>query len=265
LPSQKAKDVSRYFIYLSYNGTRYCGWQIQPDGVSVQQSIEEVLSIVLRRQINIVGAGRTDAGVHAHMMAAHFDVEEEISDTSLLVLKLNRMLSKDIAINKIIPVKDDAHARFDALSRTYNYIVTSVKNPFNYEWVCRMSLKNMSFEKMNEACGMLYGYTDFTSFSKLHTDVKTNNCKISEAYWKQKDDCRIFTITADRFLRNMVRAIVGTLFDVGNGKLTLQDFKQIIEDKNRCSAGASAPAEGLSLVNIEYPSSLFKNDKIICG
>ena len=251
--------MSRYFIYLAYNGTRYCGWQNQPNGVSVQQCLEEVFSKVLCQGISITGAGRTDAGVHARMMIAHFDVLEPLGNTDLLVVKFNNMLPKDIALYKIVPVVDTAHARFGACSRTYNYMVTDKKDPFGYEFVCRMSLNNMSFDAMNDACKVLFDYSDFTSFSKLHTDVKTNNCRIFEAGWKKSGDgdVWVFTIRADRFLRNMVRAIVGTLFDVGRGKISVEDFRSVIEAKDRCKAGSSAPAEGLALTDIEYPEDIF--------
>ena len=249
--------MNRYFIYLAYNGTRFCGWQNQPNGISVQCCIEDVLSKVMRQNTPVVGAGRTDAGVHARMMTAHFDAPEEIADTSLLTGKLNNMLSKDIAINRIVRTTDEAHARFDALSRTYNYIVTDKKDPFDYEYVCRMPLHNINFDAMNEACKFLFRFSDFTSFSKLHTDVKTNNCRIDEARWENVNGLWVFTIRADRFLRNMVRAIVGTLFDVGRGKITPDDFMNIIEAKDRSRAGTSAPAEGLALTDIEYPDNIF--------
>ena len=249
--------MNRYFIYLGYNGTRYCGWQNQPNGVSVQQCLEEVLSKVLCGDISVTGAGRTDAGVHARMMVAHFDVPELLDNADLLVSKFNNMLPKDIVLYKIVPVADTAHARFDACSRTYNYLVSEKKNPFNYEYVCRMMLKNMNFDAMNDACKVLFDFSDFTSFSKLHTDVKTNNCRIIEAKWEECGDNWVFTIKADRFLRNMVRAIVGTLFEVGRGKISVDGFRSVIEAKDRCKAGTSAPAEGLALVNIEYPTNVF--------
>ena len=249
--------VKRYFIYLSYNGTRYCGWQNQPNGVSIQQCLEEVLSKVLCSDISITGAGRTDAGVHARMMVAHFEAPHSLDNTALLVGKFNNMLPKDIALHKIVPVTDGAHARFDALSRTYIYQVTDKKNPFDYEYVCRMQLNNMNFEAMNAACKVLFDYSDFTSFSKLHTDVKTNNCRIYEAGWKKEGDVWVFTIKADRFLRNMVRAITGTLFEVGRKKMSIDEFRSVIEAKDRCVAGTSAPAEGLALMDIEYPENVF--------
>ena len=249
--------MNRYFIYIAYNGTRFCGWQNQPNGLSVQQCIEDKLNIVLRQPIFIVGAGRTDAGVHARRMVAHFDVNNPIDDLELLADKLQNILPYDIAVERITRVHDDAHARFDALSRTYRYYVSDCKNPFNYEWVCRMSLKGMDFVKMNEACKILFEYTDFTSFSKLHTDVKTHICSIAFAQWEQEDGMWVFTIQADRFLRNMVRAIVGTLFEVGRGKCSLLDFRQVIEAKDRCRAGTSVPAQGLSLIDVTYPENIF--------
>lgn len=251
--------MNRYFIYLAYNGACYCGWQRQPNGLSVQQCLEEVLSTVLRQVVSVVGAGRTDAGVHARMMVAHFDILEAVTDLPQLTDKLNRMLPKDIAIYKIVAVNKTAHARFDALSRTYEYFISDRKNPFDYGWIYRMSLCNIHFERMNEACKVLFDYSDFTSFSKLHTDVKTNNCRILEAAWSRDGEIWIFTIRADRFLRNMVRAITGTLLEVGHGKITVQDFRHIIEAKDRCRAGTSVPAEGLALVDVAYPDSIFVN------
>ena len=249
--------MNRYFIWLAYNGTNYCGWQRQPNGLSVQQCVEDVLETVLRHPVPLTGAGRTDAGVHARRMAAHFDVSTALDDTERLAGKLNRMLPKDIAIERIVPVRADAHARFDALSRRYQYIVSEKKDPFDYEAVCRMSLRGMDFEAMNEAAKTLYDYTDFTSFSKLHTDVKTNNCRIDEARWEKDGERWVFTIQADRFLRNMVRAIVGTMFEVGRGKRGVDDFRRLIEAKDRCRAGTSAPPEGLALIDIDYPDDLF--------
>lgn len=257
---KKAEEVSRYFIYLAYNGTRYCGWQNQPNGVAVQQYLEDTLSKVLRQNISIVGAGRTDAGVHARIMVAHFDVSDIIGDLVLLTRKLNNMLPKDIVIYEIIPVDGNAHARFDATSRTYEYRISGKKDPFNYEYTCRMSLHNMNFDLMNDACTVLFDYSDFTSFSKLHTDAKTNNCCIYDAAWRTDGDVWIFSIKADRFLRNMVRAIVGTLFDVGREKISIDGFRNIIEMKDRCKAGTSVPAEGLALVDIEYPDHIFQID-----
>lgn len=249
--------MNRYFIYLSYNGKRFCGWQIQPKGITVQQTLEEALTMILRQPINVVGAGRTDAGVHARLMVAHFDSEQPIEDLNFMADKLNRLLPKDIAVYKIVAVKEDAHARFDATSRTYKYYISSHKDPFNNELVARVHGK-LDIAKMNEAAAALFDYTDFTSFSKLHTDVKTNNCKIHKAEWKEAEDgSLVFTIRADRFLRNMVRAIVGTLLEVGRGKLSLEGFRRVIEVKDRCKAGTSVPGHALFLVDITYPEELF--------
>ena len=251
------KGVNRYFIYLAYKGTHYVGWQNQPNGVSIQQCVEERLSKVLRQPVPVVGAGRTDAGVHARLMVAHFDVLGKIDNPVLLTVTLNKMLPNDIAVLKIVPVAINAHARFSARARTYIYMLSEKKNPFGFEYVNRMPLHSINFEKMNEACSVLFEYTDFTSFSKLHTDTKTNHCRIDMAKWTKTDDTWVFTIKADRFLRNMVRSIVGTMLEIGRGKLTINDFRTIIEAKNRCRAGMSAPPEGLTLVDIEYPEHLF--------
>lgn len=248
--------MSRYFIYLGYNGKNFCGWQVQPNGLTVQQCIEDALATLLRQPVPIVGAGRTDAGVHARLMVAHFDWHEPIQDLAFLAEKLNRLLPKDISIYHIVPVCPEAHARFDATSRTYKYYVTTRKDPFNYELVYKIPGK-LDFEAMNAACPVLFEYIDFTSFSKLHTDVKTNNCRISYAHWEQEGDVWVFTIRADRFLRNMVRAIVGTLLEVGRGKLTVEGFRKVIEAKDRGEAGTSAPGHALYLVDVTYPDKLF--------
>ena len=241
----------RYFLKLSYNGAPFHGWQVQPNAVSVQSTIEEALSTVLRENISIVGAGRTDTGVNARQMYAHFDYDKEIPDFGKLINSLNRLVGKDIAIYDIIKVADDAHARFDATARTYKYFVTHQKSPFLYplSWYCRQSL---DYEKMNEACEVLKRHIDFTSFSKLHTDVKTNICRIDYAHWQQEGEMMVFTITADRFLRNMVRAVVGTLVEVGRGKISVAEFAQIILNKDRCSAGTSMPPQALFLWKVDY-------------
>lgn len=248
---------TRYFIYLAYNGTRFCGWQNQPNGISVQQSIEDALFKLFQRKMPIVGAGRTDSGVHARLMVAHFDINHLITDLDRLIEKLNKILPKDIVIYRIVPVREDAHARFDAIKRKYQYYVSSVKQPFSYEWIARMSTHCQDIKVMNEAAQLLLEYTDFTSFSKLHTDVKTNNCTIDIAEWYLDGDVWVFTIQANRFLRNMVRAIVGTLWEVGRGKRTVDDFRTVIEAKNRSIAGSSAPAEGLALIDVIYPEEIF--------
>ena len=246
----------RYFIYLAYDGTNYHGWQIQPDHITVQELFNKALSTFLRQNVEVMGAGRTDTGVHASMMVAHFDFEREL-DTQMVTTKLNRMLPRDISVHKVCQVKPDVHARFDALSRTYKYYVTTIKDPFNRKYTSRPFFE-LDFEKMNEAAQTLFDYIDFTSFSKLHTDVKTNNCKIMHAEWTQQDDHTwVFTVKADRFLRNMVRAIVGTLFEVGRGIITVDEFRQVIERKDRCEAGHSVDAKGLFLVDIEYPEDIF--------
>ena len=236
---------------LAYRGAEFHGWQSQPNDISVQETIEKAMTMIMREPVKITGAGRTDAGVNAATMIAHFDASP-IADAAQLVHQLNSVLPRDIAIYSIFAVHDDAHARFDAVSRTYKYFAHTSKNPFAYplSWQCPPTL---DFELMNEAAQHLLRYTDFTSFSKLHTDVKTNNCRVTRAEWACRGDgLYVFTITADRFLRNMVRAIVGTLFVVGRGKMTPEQFCEIIEAKDRCKAGTSAPAEGLYLVDVKY-------------
>lgn len=246
----------RYFIYLAYDGTNYHGWQIQPNGASVQEMLMKALATFLRCPVEVVGAGRTDAGVHARLMIAHFDFERPL-DPATVVDKLNRLLPPDIAVYQVRPVTPEAHARFDATSRTYKYYLTTRKDPFTRAYAWRV-FQPLDFERMNEAARTLFDYTDFTSFSKLHTDVKTNNCRIMQAYWEQVGEYEwVFTIQADRFLRNMVRAIVGTLVEVGRGKLTVEGFRKVIEEKNRCSAGSSVPGQALFLVGVTYPDSLF--------
>lgn len=249
--------TQRYFIYLAYDGTNYHGWQIQPNGISVQECLMKALATFLRREIEVIGAGRTDAGVHATLMVAHFDLEGDTLGVELIADKLNRLLPPDISVYQVRRVKSDAHARFDATARTYKYYITTSKNPFNRQYRCRIH-GNLDFKRMNEAAQELFGYSDFTSFSKLHTDVKTNICRITMAEWTQVDEVTwVFTIRADRFLRNMVRAIVGTLLEVGRGKMTVQDFKQVIELQDRGKAGTSVPGQALFLVNVEYPENLF--------
>ncbi len=249
--------MNRYFIYLAYNGTNYCGWQNQPNGTAVQEVLEDALSTLMRSSVPVVGAGRTDAGVHARQMVAHFDVETGIGDLYGLVQRMNRMLPKDIVIYKIVPVKIDAHARFDAVSRLYRYYVTTGKDPFMYPYRYKI-YGNVDLERMNRCANILFEYEDFTSFSKLHTDVKTNNCTILEAGWVGSGNDYIFTIKANRFLRNMVRAIVGTLLESGRGKLNETGMRRIVESKDRSAAGLSVPANALFLEEIEYPGSIFE-------
>jgi tRNA pseudouridine38-40 synthase len=242
----------RYFLQLSYKGTNYHGWQIQPNAISVQEVMEDALSKILREKIAVVGAGRTDTGVHASFFILHFDVENSIPEKLDIVYKLNSFLPADIAVQNVWQVNNEMHARFSAISRTYKYYISTQKNPFDDE-TSHKYLKALDVAKMNEAALTLFDFKDFTSFSRLHTDVKTNNCEIMQAEWVAKKSKLIFTIKADRFLRNMVRAVVGTLLEVGKGKLTIEQFREIVEKKNRGCAGASAPAQGLFLVGIEYP------------
>lgn len=241
----------RYFIEFAYNGKMYHGFQSQPNAASVQETLENALSVLLRQKIAIVGAGRTDAGVHAKQMFAHFDTENPI-EPSKMVSKLNSFLPISIVIYRIIAVENQAHARFDAVARTYHYFIHTYKDAFLNETSWLYSQK-LDLEKMNAACEILIQYTDFECFSKVHTDVNTFNCKITEAFWTQNGNQLKFTISADRFLRNMVRAIVGTLINIGTGKLQITDLHAIIESKNRSKAGFSVPAQGLYLVKIDYP------------
>ena len=241
----------RYFIHLAYNGTPYHGWQIQPNATSVQETLNKAFSVLLQSEINLMGAGRTDTGVHAKEMYAHFDFEASI-DIPNLVHKLNSFLPKDIVIYDIIPVHDDAHTRFDATKRTYEYHIHQFKNPFVDElsWYFHQPL---DIVLMNEAAKLLFNYTDFECFSKVNTDVNTFDCTIFEANWKRgENDQLVFIISANRFLRNMVRSIVGTLVNIGLHKITIEDFAQIIESKSRDKAGFSVPAHGLYLTQITY-------------
>ena len=240
----------RYFIEFSYNGTHFFGYQIQPKQISVQEVLEKALSTLLREDIKTTGAGRTDTGVHARKIFAHFDTDQPISAD--LVKRLNAFLPPSIAIKRIFQVEEEMHARFSAVYRTYEYHISLEKDPFAEAFSWQMWRQKLDVEKMNEACKILFEYEDFTSFSKLHTDVKTNNCKIYHAQWKQKGSSLVFTISANRFLRNMVRAIVGTLVEVGLGKIKTTDLHDIIQAKYRNKASASAPAHGLYLVDVGY-------------
>jgi len=250
----------RYFVYLSYDGGNYHGWQVQPNGTSVQEVLNKALSTLLRLPVEATGAGRTDTGVNASMMVAHFDAPLPASGAGELCRRLNKFLPPDIAVHTIVPVTAEAHARFSATSRTYHYYIITEKSPFE-PYAYRFP-QPLDFGLMNEAAETLSGYTDFTSFSKLHTDVKTNNCRITAARWQQVSPVKWqFTITADRFLRNMVRAIVGTLLDVGRGALTVSQFREIIEKKDRQAAGTSVPGGALFLADITYPKEIFA----VCG
>lgn len=251
---------TRHFINLAYLGAPFHGWQTQPNAASVQETVERALSTVLRTPVAVTGAGRTDAGVNASMMIAHADLPERIDDDSRLVRALNSILGPSVAVRWVHPVHADAHARFDATSRTYHYYAHCNRNPFagGLSWQAPATL---DFELMNEAAAELLVTTDFTSFSKLHTDVKTNNCRVTEARWRRALTGEelpgapewVFEITADRFLRNMVRAVVGTLVDVGRRKVSIEAFREIIERRDRCAAGTSMPGTPLFLHNITYP------------
>lgn len=240
----------RYFIEITYNGKNYFGWQRQPEQISVQQILEETLSTLLRSEIKIIGAGRTDTGVHAKQLFAHFDFDE-LGDKNEFLFRINSFLPKDISIKNIFQVKDDAHARFDAVEREYEYIISFEKDPFLQDFAYQINYKP-NIDLMNEAAKTLLSHKDFQCFSRSKTDVKTYNCTIVKAFWEAKNNRLIFTIAADRFLRNMVRAIVGTLLDVGFGKVSLEEFQKILESKSREEAGASAPAHGLYLTRVVY-------------
>ena len=242
----------RFFITLSYDGTRYHGWQVQPNGPSVQEKLQWALSTILRQDIQVTGAGRTDAGVHARMMVAHFDVETMDYELQDLTYKLNRLLPQDIAIQKMEPVSDEMHARFSATSRTYHYYIHTVKDPFLRAYSCELHYP-LDFQLMNEAAAILMTYEDFGAFCKAHADVKTTLCHITAAQWHQTSPSSwYFEITANRFLRNMVRAVVGTLIDVGRGRLSLDDFRKVVEGKRRTEAGESMPANALFLEEVKY-------------
>jgi tRNA pseudouridine38-40 synthase len=250
-------DFYRYFLHLAYDGTAYHGWQIQPNGVTVQQLLNEALSTVLRQTVMVHGAGRTDTGVHAKQFYAHFDLDKLLSNENCrqLVFNLNGLLPKDIAVFEIFQVSPDVHARFSAVSRTYEYIISRCKDPFliNCAW---FNSQKLDIDLMNEGAKLIMKYNDFACFSKSNTQVKTYKCQIMHAGWEEKENLLVFTITADRFLRNMVRAIVGTLSELGRNQITLEDLRGIIETGDRRLAGMSAPAEGLYLTGITYPPGI---------
>lgn len=245
----------RYFIQFSYFGKAYHGWQNQPNAITVQEVLEKALSTLLRDKIDVVGAGRTDAGVHAKQMFCHFDFDS-IDDKKDLAYRLNAFLPDDIAVQEIRTVVDGAHARFDAIERTYEYWLVREKDPFLFDYAHWVK-HPLDLPAMNEAAKMLLEYTDFECFSKSNTDVKTFNCDVRQAYWEARADKWVFTITADRFLRNMVRAVVGTLLDVGLKKIKSGDMHRIIASKDRSEAGVSVPAKGLYLTKVIYPKDIF--------
>jgi tRNA pseudouridine38-40 synthase len=248
-----ALSKKRYFIQLAYDGSLYHGWQIQPNAITVQELLDKAMSVFFRQPIETLGCGRTDSGVHATDFYAHFDVED-VAEAKVLnaISGINAMLPYQIAAKRIIPVHDEAHARFDATARAYKYYVHFEKDPFkvNRSWLLKDKL---DVEAMNQAAALLLNYTDFSCFSKSNTQTFTNNCKVTNAVFEEQGDGLVFTIQADRFLRNMVRAIMGTLVQIGKKEINLEDFKAIIESKNRSKAGQSVPACGLYLVKIEYP------------
>jgi tRNA pseudouridine38-40 synthase len=246
----------RYFLEIAYKGTGYHGWQLQPNAVTVQECVNKAISIILRTSINIVGAGRTDTGVHAAQIFAHFEIDECLNIEKTMY-KVNSILPNDIVVLNIFNVNNEAHARFTATSRSYEYRIYLGRNPFKFETTWQLINKELNITKMNEAAEILLTYTNFKCFSRSNTDVKTYNCDITEAIWKQDGKSLVFHITADRFLRNMVRAIVGTLLEVGEGKTSIKEFKQIIESENRCNAGPSAPPQGLFLTKVTYPKTIF--------
>ena len=246
----------RYFIELSYKGTNYHGWQVQPNAISIQELLNKALTTIFRTTINVVGAGRTDTGVHAEQLFAHVDFKNEIKIEDA-IYKLNSLLPNDIVVKNMMKTTETVHARFDATSRSYEYRIFLGRNPFLIDTTWQLNNAKLNIVKMNEASELLKNYTNFKSFSRTNSNVKTYNCDVRRAEWIQTNEMLLFYITADRFLRNMVRAIVGTLIDVGKEKLTLEGFKQIIESEDRCNAGTSAPAKGLFLTQVTYPKTIF--------
>jgi tRNA pseudouridine38-40 synthase len=250
--------LNRYFIHLAFKGTNYHGWQIQENATTVQEVLAEAISMLLRENIELTGCGRTDTGVHAEEFYAHLEVEKKLSSTSLsqLVRKLNAFLPEDISIYSIFLVPEDAHARFSAKARTYEYRISASKNPFSQEYTYFYPVR-LDVNQMNAGAKIIMEYTDFSCFSKSHTQTKTNNCLILEARWIEIENSLVFRITADRFLRNMVRAIAGTLVDMGRGKINEEELRKIIESKIRSNAGKSMPACGLFLTKVVYPENIF--------
>jgi tRNA pseudouridine38-40 synthase len=253
-PEFTAMIMKRFFITLAYDGTRYHGWQVQPNATTVQETLEKAFSVLMRQPVSLTGCGRTDTGVHASHFVAHMDIGDP--DTGIgsdLVYKLNGYLPDDIVVYAIEPVKDDMHARYSALYREYEYRIRKLKPVFERSY-CHYYSGELNVDLMNESCSILMEYRDFTSFSKLHTDVKTNNCQIMKARWDQTENGYNFIIRSDRFLRNMVRSVVGTMMEIGKGKMSLDEFRKVIESKDRGKAGTSAPAKGLFLVDVGYES-----------
>lgn len=243
--------MQRYFITFAYDGTAYHGWQIQPNGNSVQEELQKALSTILRENIEVVGAGRTDAGVHARRMTAHFETEANF-DCAQLAYKLNRLVPRDIAIYDVYPVDADMHARFSATLRTYHYYIHTRKNPFLRHYSCELHYQ-LDFDLMNQAAARLLAVDDFGAFCKAHADVKTTLCNVTEAVWvRDVGDAWHFRISANRFLRNMVRAVVGTLIEVGRHRMTLQQFDDVVASGSRSNAGESMPGNALFLEDVKY-------------
>lgn len=252
--------MTRYFIHMAYDGTAYCGWQIQPNEPTVQQVVENALSTILRQEISVTGAGRTDTGVHASKYIAHFDVEDSAPQSvpfdppgEEFIFKLNRFLPPDIVVYKIHQVPSDMHARFSATYRTYHYHISRIKPLYTRNYSLHI-YGNLDLAAIRKCCSIVLQTTDFTSFAKLHTDVHTNDCQVMQAQWKEVEQGYLFEIQANRFLRNMVRSLTGTLLDVGQGKVSAEEFQDIVNAKDRSKAGQSAPARALFLVDIGYES-----------
>ena len=243
----------KYFIEFSFNGTNYHGWQKQLNANTVQEELTKCLSVLLKEEVELMGASRTDTGVHAKQMFAHLDTSTTLNSDKI-VTKLNSFLPNDIMVSALFPVKEDTHVRFTAVARTYKYYVSPQKDIFNNN--LHLIFKHLDIDKMNAACNYLMGDQDFTSFSKVNTDTFTNNCDITKVVWEKEGDTFVFTISSNRFLRNMVRSIVGTLLDVGTGKIEVDEIKTIIEKKDRCAAGTSVPAKALFLTEIKYPKDI---------
>ena len=255
------KNILRYFIELSYDGTSFHGWQRQNNAITIQQTLEEAMTMVLKESISVFGAGRTDTGVHAKKMIAHFDINDFNLEEFDFIFKINRLLPKSIVVNNLIRVNNEAHARFDAISRTYYYYISQVKEPFKFPFYYYFKEK-LDWNLMNQASKVIIDHSDFKCFSKSNTDVKTFNCKIDSALWETYDNGAVFKITSNRFLRNMVRAIVGTLIEIGLRKKGLKDLKEILESRKRSNAGYSVPANGLFLTEIKYPQSIYLTNDI---
>lgn len=255
LYGSKNKSILRYFLDISYMGKHYHGWQVQPNAVSVQQVLENALSTLLRQKTAVTGAGRTDTGVHARQLIAHIDIPQ-LEDLPSFRHRLNSFLPADIAVNDIKPVQNDAHARFQATEREYEYWLSTRKDPFLSDTAYQVQ-RIPDIELMNQAAKILLDHQDFQCFSRTGSDVKTYHCDVRKAKWEKRNHLWVFTIAADRFLRNMVRAVVGTLLEVGYGKIDLDQFNEILHSKDRTKAGASAPAHGLYLVRVSYPNNIY--------